>query len=53
MPAWVNFCEPLWDKYAGSVLARVVVASEDLAEELMVAGLAWAYDDGQRQGWCG
>ncbi len=49
----VEFCEPLWGKYAGRVAARVVVDGEDLAEELIVAGLARAYDGGRRQGWCG
>jgi len=28
------------------------VDGEDLAEELFVAGLARAYDGGQREGWC-
>ncbi len=49
----VEFCEPLWGKYAGRVVARVVVDGEDLAEKLIIAGLARAYDGGQRQGWCG
>ena len=49
----VEFCEPEWGKYAGRVVARVVVDGEDLAEELIIAGLARAYDGGQRQGWCG
>ncbi len=48
----VEFCEPLWGKYAGRVVARVVVDGEDLAEELIIAGLAHAYDGGQREGWC-
>ncbi len=48
----VEFCEPLWGKYAGRVVARVVVDDEDLAEELVIADLARAYDGGQRQGWC-
>ena len=37
---------------ACDIVARVVVDGEDLAEELMVAGLARAYDGGQREGWC-
>ena len=49
----VEFCEPLWGKYASRVVARVVVDGEDLAEELIVACLASAYDGGQRQRWCG
>ncbi len=48
----VEFCEPQWGKYAGRVVARVVVDGEDLAEELIIAGLAHAYDGGQREGWC-
>ena len=36
-------------KYAGRVVARVVVDGEDLAEELIAAGLARAYDGGRRQ----
>ncbi len=50
--ARVEFCQPLWGKYAGRVVARVVVDGEDLAEELIVAGLARVYDGGPRQGWC-
>ena len=49
----VEFCEALWVKYVGRVVARVVVDGEDLAEELIVAGLARACDGGQREGWCG
>ncbi len=48
----VEFCEPLWGKFAGRVVAHVVVDANDLAEELIVAGLARAYDGGQREGWC-
>ena len=36
----VEFCEPLWGKYAGCVVARVVVDGEDLCEELIIADLA-------------
>ena len=49
----VEFCQPLWGKYAGRVVARSVVAGEDLAEELIGAGLARTYDSGRREGWCG
>ncbi len=49
----VEFCEPLWGKYAGRAVARVVVDGEDLAEELIGAGLPRAYDDRQREGGCG
>ncbi len=49
----VEFCEPLWGKYAGRAVARFVVDGVDLAEELIGAGLARAYDDRQREGWCG
>ncbi len=49
----VEFCEPLWGKYAGRAVARFVVDGVDLAEELIGAGLARASDGGQREGWCG
>ncbi len=34
-------------------MQATVVDGEDLAEELIVAGLVRAYDGGQREGWCG
>ncbi len=40
-------------KYAGRVIATVTLAGgEDLAEELIAAGLGRAYDGGKREGWC-
>ncbi|MFQ5958217.1 MAG: thermonuclease family protein, partial [Alphaproteobacteria bacterium] len=41
------------DKFGGRVLARVrTAAGEDLAAMLVAAGLARAYDGGERAAWC-
>lgn len=41
------------DKYAGRVDARVLGADgRDVAEAMLAAGLARAYDGGRREGWC-
>lgn len=40
-------------KYAGRVVARVLVDGQDLTDMLIAAGLGRPYDGGKRQGWCG
>ncbi len=41
-----------YGKYAGRVVARVVVDGADIANLLLAAGLAHPYDGGARAGWC-
>ncbi len=41
-----------YGKYAGRVVARVVVGGEDIADLLLAAGLAHAYGGGAREPWC-
>ena len=58
--AWVDKHQKLvlvniqHDKYAGRVVGRLRSAdgSSDLADELIAAGLARAYDGGKKLGWC-
>lgn len=47
------FSSPEWDKYGGRILATVTVNGENVADRLIAAHLARAYDgQGARQGWC-
>jgi endonuclease YncB( thermonuclease family) len=39
-------------KYAGRVVARVLVDGQDLAAMLVEAGLGRVYHGGTREGWC-
>jgi micrococcal nuclease len=39
-------------KYAGRVIADVLVGDEDLGEFLINSGLARPYDGGKRKSWC-
>ncbi len=48
----VQFCNPEWGKYAGRVLADVVIDGVNLADLLIQNGMARAYDGGSREGWC-
>lgn len=43
---------PTWGKWAGRVVADVVVDGRSLAAALLEAGLARPYDGGRRAGWC-
>ena len=40
-------------KYAGRVVAHVLVNGEDLAALIIEAGLGRPYEGGAREGWCG
>ena len=42
-----------YGKYAGRVVARVLVGENDLAEMLIARGLGRPYSGGRREGWCG
>ncbi len=48
----VRFCEPKWGKYAGRVVADVMVDGKLLSELLIDNGLGRLYDGGKREGWC-
>ncbi len=40
-------------KYAGRMVAKVLVGGKDLAEMLIAKGLGRPYGGGKRKGWCG
>ena len=48
----VTFCDPAWGKYAGRVLADVMVDGKSLAAILIERGLGRPYGGGRREGWC-
>lgn len=48
----IEFAAPSWDKYGGRVDADVWIDGALLAQRLIDAGLARAYDGGKRRGWC-
>lgn len=48
----VEFARPTWDKYGGRIDADVWIDGASLAQQLIAAGLARAYDGGKRGGWC-
>ncbi len=39
-------------KYAGRVVANILVGNQDLGEFLITSGLARPYDGGKRKSWC-
>jgi len=41
-----------WDKYGGRIDAEIWIDGVSLAQQLIAAGLARAYDGGKRGGWC-
>ena len=43
----------LHGKYAGRIVAQVLVGGEDLEEMIIEAGLGRPYEGGAREGWCG
>jgi micrococcal nuclease len=48
----IEFAQPDWDKYGGRIDAEVWIDGVSLADQLIAAGLARAYDGGKRGGWC-
>lgn len=48
----IEFAMPDWDKYGGRIDAEVWIDGASLADQLIAAGLARAYDGGKRNGWC-
>lgn len=48
----IEFARPDWDKYGGRIDAEVWIDGVSLADQLIAAGLARAYDGGKRDGWC-
>lgn len=48
----IEFAMPGWDKYGGRIDAEIWIDGDSLADQLVAAGLARAYDGGKRQGWC-
>lgn len=48
----ITFSEIKWDKYGGRILARVMIADKDLAEDLVKKGLAKRYDGKKKSSWC-
>lgn len=48
----IEFAMPHWDKYGGRIDAEVWIDGVSLADQLIAAGLARAYDGGKRGGWC-
>lgn len=48
----IEFARPDWDKYGGRIDAEVWIDGASLADQLIAAGLARAYDGGKRGGWC-
>ena len=48
----IEFASPDWDKYGGRIDAEVWIDGVSLADQLIAAGLARAYDGGKRDGWC-
>ena len=45
--------DPEWGKWAGRVIAEVLLDGRSLAAALLAAGLARPYDGGKRASWCG
>lgn len=48
----IEFAMPGWDKYGGRIDAEIWIDDVSLADQLIAAGLARAYDGGKRDGWC-
>jgi endonuclease YncB( thermonuclease family) len=48
----IEFTALDWDKYGGRIDAEVWIDGVSLADQLIAAGLARAYDGGKRDGWC-
>ena len=48
----VSFCNPAWGKYAGRVLADVMVDGKSLAATLIERGLGRPYGGERRKVWC-
>jgi micrococcal nuclease len=48
----ISFCNPLWGKYAGRVVADVMVGDKLLSEMIISNGLGRSYDGGKRKNWC-
>lgn len=48
----IEFAMPDWDKYGGRIDAEIWIDGVSLADQLIAAGLARAYDGGKRGGWC-
>lgn len=48
----IEFAALDWDKYGGRIDAEVWVDGVSLADQLIAAGLARAYDGGKRGSWC-
>ena len=48
----VQFCNPAWGKYAGRVLADVMIDGQSLGAMLLERGLARPYGGKRRAGWC-
>jgi len=48
----ISFSEIEWDKYGGRVLAIVKISGNNLAEQLILSGLAIEYHGEKKTGWC-
>lgn len=48
----IEFTTLDWDKYGGRIDAEIWIDGVSLADQLIAAGLARAYDGGKRGGWC-
>lgn len=48
----IEFTALDWDKYGGRIDAEVWIDGVSLADRLIAAGLARAYDGSKRDGWC-
>jgi endonuclease YncB( thermonuclease family) len=48
----IEFAAVDWDKYGGRIDAEIWIDGVSLADRLIAAGLARAYDGGKRGGWC-
>lgn len=48
----IEFAKPDWDKYGGRIDADIWIDGVPLADQLIAAGLARAYDGGKRGSWC-
>jgi endonuclease YncB( thermonuclease family) len=48
----IEFAKPDWDKYGGRIDAEIWIDGVPLADQLIAAGLARAYDGGKRGSWC-
>ena len=47
----IELAEPRRDKYF-RILAKVMADGQEVAQELIKAGLAVPYDGGKKKGWC-